>query len=170
MSELYIGESGPYKFVPLLSSKQVLSGRPTSLIGILSPKNQRIFSLLDRREYESVVLLCQNGKTKAEKLVEMAGQIAQINYENTAFEMVDISDLGSIIRSLTNVYDVMYNSEKMNVDLALTGTKIQSVLCAAFCMRYKINQCWYVEPNSYDSKHYSFGVGETKYFEVKVNE
>ena len=166
MSKLYFGENGPYNVVPLLDSRQVLSGRPTSLIGILSPKNQRIFSLLDRREYEKVVLLCQNGNPKTDQLVKMVGEYAQVNYENTVFEALDSNDLDSAIRALSDVYNVLYNTEKMDVDLALTGTKLQSVLCAAFCVRYKINQCWYVAPNSYDPKRFSSGTADTKYFEV----
>ena len=170
MSKLYFGENGPYNVVPLLDSRQILSSRPTSLIGILSPKNQRIFTLLDRREYEKVVLLCQNGNPKTDQLVKMVGEYAQVNYENTVFKVIDSNDLDSAIRALSDVYDVLYNTEKMDVDLALTGTKLQSVICAAFCVRYKINQCWYVAPNSYDPMRFSQGTADTLYFKVLLNE
>lgn len=170
MSKLYFGEKGPYDVIPLLDSKHILSGRPASLIGILSPKNQRIFSLLDRREYAQAVLLCQKGNPETDKLVTMVGQYAQINYENTVFSIIDNNNLNTTIRALSDVYNILYNTEKMDVDLALTGTKLQAVLCAAFCVRYRINQCWYVAPNSYDPSRYSSGAEETRYFEVLLAE
>ena len=169
ISKLYVGESGPYEYMNLLEIQRELSSRPNALIGIITSKNQRLLSLLDSTEYECAGLICQKGKTYSAKLAGIAAEIAMSSSENITIVKEDLNRINDFSKRLVNLYHDFYVSGGMDVDLAITGTKMNAVVCAVFTKYYRINQCWYVKPQSYDSDHFSKGIAETKYYIITKN-
>lgn len=166
MSKLYIGEIGPYHYLSLLELCREISPRPTALIGVLPAQNQRLLSFLENSEYESVALLCLNNDTFSSKLASMAAQVAQTNYDNTFSVKTDLDNHELFADYLQAIYYDLYSTGNMDVDLAITGTKMNAVICAAFTVVNRINQCWYVQPDNYDTEHFSKGVGDTEYYQI----
>jgi len=166
MKELYVGEKGPYEMIPLIEKKREMSSRPNSLIGIMPPQNQRLFSLLDQREYEQIKLILPRGECPRDELAKWAAEIARANYENISFSKADFQKYNAVIDVIAETYNHFYTTEGMNVDLALTGSKMHAAFCAAISTKFKINQCWYVQPAGYDVQHYSEGVSSTQYFQL----
>jgi len=166
MRQLYVGEKGPYELVSLINRDNEISSRPNALIGFLPSQNQRLFSFLDQKEYEYIKLIIPSGNTYNDRLAEMAAQVARVNYENTDFQKIEYNNYNAIVEFIATSYDYFYNTEGMNVDLALTGSKIHAALCAAISTKCRIHQCWYVQPKKYDVDHFSEGVESTDYFRI----
>lgn len=170
MSKLYVGETGPYNYLPLLELSREISPRPTALIGVLPAQNQRLLSFLGNKEYQSIAMMCLDNATFSSKLASMAAQIAQTNYDNTFFVNTDLDNHELFADHLQTMYYNLYSIGNMDVDLAITGTKMNAVICAAFTTINRINQCWYVQPKNYDTEHFSKGVGDTEYYQIKLTD
>lgn len=164
MGDLLTGESSPYEIIPLINQKYDSMSRPYALIGFMSPKNQRIFTLLDNREYDQVQLLVPNGDTNRNRLTQTAAKIAHANYSNIILDHLDINNPEILLKSLLQIYDNLFIDESMNIDIALTGSKIQTMISAAFSSVCKVSQCWYVKPSKFDVEHFTKGVGETQFY------
>ena len=52
MRGLDTGDAGEYQHMKMLTGECYDPVRPTALLGFVSPKNQRIFSILDKKEYD----------------------------------------------------------------------------------------------------------------------
>ncbi len=168
MGTLYVGEEGPYCYLPLIEICREISTRPSALIGVLPAKNQRLISFLENSDYECIQLLCQKGESPSAKLAGMAGQIVQTNYDNAFVIKLDLDAPEEFANYLQAVYQNLYSRGNMNIDLAITGSKMNAVICAAFTTINRINQCWYVQPKKYDTKHFSIGVNKTEYYKIQI--
>lgn len=167
IDRLYIGEKAPYSLMSLIDSCDELTSRPSALIGVLVSKNQRLLYLLEKREYRRIVLLCQDGDKPSSRLANMVGETIKASYENVFFEYLDLENPERFIDVLTRVYLGLYAHEGANVDIAITGSKMNAVVCAIFSLKYHLRQCWYVKPDKYDISHYSEEVAnQTDIFEI----
>ncbi len=167
MKGLLTGEKDGYDIVPLIDSDVTNSIRPSTLIGFVSPKNQRIFSLLDQKEFENVQLLVPNGNTSRDILSQTAGEVAATNYSNICINRLDLRDPQVILKKLFEIYAMQYIDQNSVVELTLTGSKLQAVACAVFSSVCKVSQCWYVKPRSFDVEHFTSGVGKTFVYSIK---
>lgn len=168
MQRLTIGEKGDYKNIGLMDECDYDPTRPIALIGFVSPKNQRLFSILDRMEYNYVSLLLPNGNTGRDKLSRLAGSIAYANYPMVDREELDIKQPREVLLKIIENYCKNYFGREANVEIALTGSKIQAVLAATFSLIVKFSQCWYVQPAEFDVKHFTKGVAATTCYEILV--
>ena len=167
MNTLRVGESSPYSILPLLKDKHDNLMRPTVLIAAMSPKNQRLFSLLDENEFDLVNILVPQDNSERSKLARVAAEIAAANYPNIKIETLATSCPNDFLDVLMAKYYNLYN-DGYNIELALTGSKIQTLALATFSAVCKTSQCWYVKPDEYDSENYSEGFSEIRFFEVKL--
>lgn len=168
MQRLTIGENGDYQNNGLMNEYDYDPTRPVALIGFVSPKNQRLFSILDRMEYDYISLLLPNGNTGRDKLSRLAGSIAYANYPMVDREEFDINQPNEVLLKIVENYCKNYFEREANVEIALTGSKIQAVLVATISSIVKFSQCWYVQPKEFDVKHFTRGVDITKCFEIKI--
>ncbi len=68
--------------------------------------------------------------------------------------------------SLGTQFGINYAERGFDIELALTGSKMHAVACAAACSVFKVAQCWYVRPESFDTERFTIGVGETDLFQI----
>lgn len=168
MKGLYTGDKGPYSNMKLLGNENYDPIRPTALVGFVSPKNQRIFSILDKTEYDAVHLYTPNGKTARDVLSRTAGTIAITNYSSVKLKEFDTINPRKVLAELSKSYTELYIDQNYNFEISLTGSKMQAFAAAVFSSVCKVAQCWYVEPSKFDTNHFTKGVADTKWYTVKI--
>jgi len=167
LSEVLKGEEGPYKAINLLPSGSDES-RKRSLIAFTSPKHERIFSLLENREYDQIEVVCPSSDKPRSKVAKMAGEIIHWDYPHTNLSYSDTDDLIKLIRHCDDLYLKQYSLGGANCEIGLTGSKIQAVAAAVLSSRRKISQAWYLKPKTFDSKRFSKGMGEVRCYEIQL--
>ena len=168
MKELTTGDEGEYSNVKLLSDRNYDVVRPKSLVGFVSPKNKRIYSILNDMDFEKVVLFVPNGDSNRDILSNVAGTIAENNYSGVCTKQIDLTNPENVFKEIIGCYVDLYIDQESNFDLALTGSKMQAVVAAVFSSIAQISQCWYVEPSKFDTEHFTKGVGETVCYRIKL--
>ena len=169
MKGLTTGETNEYTQIPLIKDETHDIIRPTVLAGFVSPKNQRIFSILDRTEYEAVSLFVPAGETERDVLSRTAGNIAATNYSSVELKKFNTTDTNQVLVELSNLYEKYYVDNDFNFELALTGSKMQAVAAAVFSSICRVSQCWYVKPKRFDIAHFTKGVGETSSYLITID-
>jgi len=165
MDKLMVGEkTDKYKICPLIQKTDCNNMRPTVLFGFVVAKNQRILAMLEQKEYTWTELFVSSRDSYRSKLAQMAADIAMSNYSNIKKQLINQNDPISIINQLFDRYNDFYAYKGLNIELALTGTKWQTLACAALSSVEKISQCWYVEPSEFDKEHFSEGAKDTVYY------
>ena len=167
MSDLLTGEQPPYNLMPLLRC-DVDETRPTAILGFVSLKNQRIYELLDKREFNHIELLTPEGKGNRKLLAQMAAETASIIYDNNYITKIEQSNIAGLLDILYEKYFSLYINQGTNLEISLTGTKLQAVSVAVFSSVCKLSQCWYVQPSKFITDKFSKGVGETKLFILQI--
>lgn len=168
MSGLDTGDSGDYINERLLTNSDYDPVRPTALVGFISPKYSRIFSILDKREYDSITLYAAKGSTNRAQLSRTAGDIVMNNYPAVNVICVDTQNIEENYNELLKCYIDLYVDKNYNFEIALTGSKMQAVVAAVFSTVCKTSQCWYVKPSKFDVIHFTEGVGETNWYSINV--
>jgi hypothetical protein len=165
MSKILTGEKKPYSLDPLLSS-DADNTRRRLLFAFASAKHERLLWLLDNRDYDNVQLVTQNTKSSRGKLAHLSAEFAAQNYQNTELLELRTDDLTGAIQEIMKSYHYWYVDKGFNYEIGLTGSKLQAVASAIVSAIFKFSQCWYVRPQEFDSKRFTKGVGETRYFEI----
>jgi hypothetical protein len=166
MENLPVGENtDEYTIVPQIERTEYLSSRPTVLFGFVVAKNQRILTLLEQINYASIELFLTHNESYRSKLAQMAAGIAESRYGDVEIRSIKKNDPVDILQELFDKY-ASFHTQGCNIELALTGTKWQTLACAALSSVKKISQCWYVEPKERDTEHYSKGAKNTIYYRV----
>lgn len=168
MRGLDTGDAGSYSNMKLLENSNYDPVRPTALLGFVSPKNQRIFSILDKKEYDAVTLFTPNGNSARDMLSQTAGNIALTNYSSVRLKSYDISKPKEVMKELSNCYSDLYVDKNHNIEISLTGSKMQAVAAAAFSTVCKVAQCWYVKPGKFDTDHFTKGTANSQWYTIKV--
>jgi len=133
-----------------------------------SPKHERLLSLLDVRAFDQVDIIVPSDDTPRSRLARLAADVAIKGMSGARIEKIDSDDLERMLQFIANRFIEYYVSAGFNVELALTGSKMHAVACAAACVAFKAAQCWYVRPQSYDTNRFTIGVGGTWYFVLEV--
>jgi len=165
MENLLTGVRPPYNNISLMNKQYDSLMRPTALIAVISPKIQRIFSLLDNNEYEQINIFVTQGTSHREQLSRTAAEIVAANYQYVKIEELNETAHDSFLNILLQKYYNLYNAG-YNIELALTSTKMQTVAFAAFSAVCKIAQCWYVE-SGFDEKHFTKGFKDTHFYKIE---
>ena len=168
MRDLITGEEGEYKNNIVLFNDNYDPVRPRAMVGFVSPKNQRIFNLLNEVEYEKAVLLVPNGETFRDILSKAAGSIAEINYSGITKTETDLTNPDNVLKEITRCYIDLSIDQQCNFDLALTGSKMQAVAAAVFSAIVPITHCWYVSPERFMTDRFTKGIGETKCYKISI--
>ena len=166
MSGLDTGDIGEYYNEKLLCNTDYDPVRPTAVIGFISPKYSRVFSILDKREYDSINLITANSDSNRALLSRIAGEIAKINYPSVNVISIDTQSVTENYDELMKCYIDRYIDKNYNFEIAVTGSKMQAVVASVFSTVCKVSQCWYVKPSVFDVKHFTKGVGETIWYSI----
>ena len=167
LADVLMGEIGPYKDIKLID-QDFDPTRNRALLAFASAKHERLFSLLDRREYDYLEIIAPNKNTPRAKVASYAANFISQNYQNTKITKIDTNDLSELVRYLDEQYLDIYSTSGANLELGLTGSKTQAVAAAILSVRRKISQAWYLSPAEFDEKRFSQGVGKIRVFDIKL--
>lgn len=169
LSEILTGEQGPYS-ISQLNEENSDPSRNRALITFGSAKHERLFTLLDQREFDRIeVLVSESGSSRSE-VAAYAAEFVCGNYANASMCKLSTRDLRALTKYLDGRYLTLFCQAGVNVELGLTGSKIQAVAAAILSARRKVAQAWYVEPKEFDEKRFSTGVGAIRVFDIRVTE
>ena len=167
LAGLLTGEKGPYEAVSLVDEQSDPS-RSRALLAFASPKHERLFSLLDRREFDYIEVITPTSSSPRARVAGIAADFVSKNYPNTKVARIDTDDLNGLVRYLDEQYLDVYGTAGSNLELGLTGSKVQAVACAILSSRRKVAQAWYLSPREFDEKRFSSGVGPIRIFDIQL--
>ncbi len=164
--KIWSGERIPYRFVPLLSSDSDDS-RHCLLCAAVSAKHERLLSLMEERNYDAVDILVPNSDSYRGRLARLAADVATRGIEKSKVSQFDSNDLVNILSFLTSKFREYYLDQGFSIEFGLTGSKMHAVACAAASTAFKLEQIWYVSPDSFDPNRFTQGVGSTRWFIIE---
>ena len=167
-SSLLKGETGPYSIINLLPHYTNLS-EPRILFSFSSAKHERLYTLLDEREYEKINIIVPSGNNPRELLSRLAAEFSLRKFNTAEINQVDINDVRSTLEQLTLDYYKYFILNNFPFEIALTGSKMQTVAVGVFCALFKVSQCWYVKPKQWDETKFTSGAKKTVFIEVAYN-
>ena len=168
LRKILTGEKGPYKINSLLFSDADESRRRV-LCAFSSAKHERLFSLLDERDYDLIEIIAPKKLTPRNKLALIAAEVAADNFAIANLTRIDSHNLTRVLNHIVERYQYWYVKGGCNFEIALTGSKLQAVACAAISAAMKISQCWYVSPQEFDVQRFTSGAGKTTYYEIELS-
>ena len=149
-------ERKPYTLKELLPSS-VDESRARALCAFVSAKPERLLTLLDQRDYDRIFVAVPGHETPRSKLAGIAAEVIAQNYSNTSISDVGRDDIKDTLEWLITSYHTLFIGDGCNVEMSLTGSKIQAVLTAALSTVLKFAACWYVAPASFNPRHFTAG-------------
>lgn len=165
--EIWTGEKGPYKFIPLLTS-DVDQARRRLLCAAVSPQHERLLSLVNGRDYDELSIIEPDGDTPRARLAKLAAKVAMHGRFGLQTNSIDSDDLIGMVELLGTQVDEFYIRGQFDVEFSLTGSKMHAVACAAASVVRKISQCWYVEPTKFDNKRFTEGAKQTRFYRISL--
>ncbi|WP_426582707.1 hypothetical protein [Mucilaginibacter sp. R-33] len=169
MSGIVKGETGPYALINLLPHYTNISD-PRVLFSFASAKHERLYTLIAEREYEKINVVVSNGGTAREKLSRISAEFSLRQFNSAVIHYIDQNNLDGTLTQLAKDYYAYFILNNLHFEIALTGSKIQSAAVAIFSSVFKISQCWYVRPASWDTKRFSIGYSDFKIFQVSIKQ
>jgi hypothetical protein len=166
LSNVLKGEEGPYRELGLLDEEVDLS-RTRALVAFASAKHERLFSLLERREFDYINVIAPAGDLPRARVANYAAEFLCQNYQNATVTALP-QKLDELVSYLDRQYLDLYGQSGANVEFGLTGSKIQAVAAAVVSARRKVAQAWYLSPAKFDEARFSTGVGEAHVYDINV--
>jgi hypothetical protein len=166
LSQIFTGEKGPYSIDGLIES-DVDESRRKVLCTFSSAKHQRLLTLLDMRDYDRIEIIVPPIGTPRSEIAYIAAEIAGWNFRASGTNEIHTNDLRGTVDLLVNQYKHWYVDRGYNLEIGLTGSKMQAVAAAVVSVVCKIAHCWYVSPQEFDPKRFTRGIGESRYFKIK---
>jgi hypothetical protein len=165
ISDLIKGEQGPYSLSNLLPNYTNIS-EPRVLFSFAPIKHERLYTLLNEREYDKINILVPSGDKPKDKLAQISARFSLTRYNNAIIHQVPIDDINLLLSILAKDYYNYFILNNFPFEIALTGSKFQTVGVAIFASIFKISQCWYVKPEKWDKEKFSKGFGKTLYYYI----
>ena len=166
--DVLTGEEGPY------TSERMLRGdsdstRRRMLVAFSSAKHERLLSFLDDRDYDRIEIVTSNEEGAKEDVARVAAEVAAQTCSESQVVQMGLDDVDRLLAFLLERYQESYLRDGLNLEIALTGSKLQAMVCSALSAAVKISQCWYIGPRAFDPERFSKGVGETRYFDISLS-
>lgn len=169
MSSILKGEDGPYSLINLLPHYTNIS-EPRVLFSFASAKHERLYTLLDERDYEQINIIVPDGESPREKLARISAEFSLRKYNSAVIHYVDQDDVTKTLEQISKDYYTYFILNNYPFEIGLTGTKSQTVAAAIFSSIFKISQCWYIKPKTWDTARFSKGFKDFKIIKVHSNE
>ena len=161
------GEDGPYEVYDLLFSDTDESKR-NILIGISSPKYEKLFKVLEYRTVDKICIITPDSNTPRARLANLASEMVLKTFPNSHIARFDSNEIDRIINFLTEQYQKYFIDQNFNFEIALSGSKKNTVACAAISAAFKISHCWYLKPQKWNVENFSNGVESSTYFHLSL--
>lgn len=169
ISNVLKGEDGPYSLINLLPHYTNIS-EPRVLFSFASAKHERLYTLLDERDYEQINIVVPDGGSSREKLARISAEFSLRKYNSAVIHYIDQNDVTKTLEQISKDYYTYFILNNFPFEIGLTGTKSQTVAAAIFSSLFKISQCWYIKPQTWDTARFSKGFKDFKIIQVSLNE
>lgn len=169
VSEVLTGEEGPYALDNLLPS-DADETRQRVLCAASSAKHERLLSLLDRRDYDRIEVIAPKSESSRSRIAQIAAEVAASNLADSNVARIDSNDLEGMLKFVAEKHKKWYVGNGFNFELGLTGSKLQAVACSAVSAAFKVSQCWYIRPKSFDIERFTEGVGKTHIYKIVLDQ
>lgn len=168
LDEILGGEVGPYEKWEL-GGGEADEARTRVLIAFAKPKNERLYHVLDTRDFDRIELVTPKGDSSPRSYVSriVAGIVSR-KFVNTATVGIDANDISGTLRFIADRFHNYYIQLNANVEIALTGSKRQTIAIGLLSPRCKFSKVWYVKPSDIDEKRFSTGLGDMNFIKVTV--
>lgn len=163
--DILTGERGEYDFLRV-GNGDVDDGRRRMLLAAASAKHERLFTLLDRREYDRVQIMIPTDDGPRSRLAALAADVAASDYHACEIERVDTHDLAAMVAAVEFSYSRRYLEENYNIEAGLTGSKLHTAALAIASADLKFAEAWYLRPEAYDPERFTTGSGQTYLYRV----
>ncbi|MBP0904143.1 protein kinase family protein [Mariniflexile gromovii] len=164
-----LGELKPYTIENIYSTDTDESNSRVVLC-FSSSKFERMLTFLDQKQYDKILIINPNKDDYRSQLARLSSQVIQDKYSSLETEVIDIdtNNQNEILKVITMLYQKYYLQEGCNFDIALTGSKVQTVCASIFASMNKINNCWYISPKEWKSKAFSSGISDTFIYSINA--
>ncbi len=167
MSSIQKGETGPYSLINLLPNYTNIS-EPRVLLAFASAKHERLYTLLDERDYEQISVLVTNGESPREKLARTSAEFSLRKFNSAVIHYLDENNLSDILEQMSKDYYTYFIKNNFPFELGLTGNKVETVAAAIFSSVFKVSQCWYVKPEKWDTEKFSKGSSDFSIIQIRI--
>jgi hypothetical protein len=164
--DILTGEQRPYRFIGMHHT-DVDDGRRRVLLASGAAKHERLFSLLEEREYDHVEILVPSADTPRSELARLAARVAARDFHSCQIRQVANGDVGAVLDAARCCFEEYYALANFNFEVGLTGSKLDAVAFAAASTALKFSQVWYVKPNGYDIDRFTTGAGQSRLFLIE---
>ena len=158
-----MGETPPYT-ISTLDALESDSTRMSALFAQSSAKHERLVHLVEELEYSFVNVLVDQSDSARARVAKLAAQVAVRKAGNIV--TCDTKQPNQVIKKLEQAYRSLYLKDGLNLDIGLTGDKLEAMAVGVFCSKYQPSNVHYVSPSEFDVKRFSKGFGATRLFEV----
>lgn len=166
LASILKGETGEYTAMKLIQG-EADPLRDRALVAFASAKHERLFTLLDRRDYNFIEILTPPGNEPWKRVAQLAANFLCSNYQNATISNYGARDLTELVKYLDKRYLEIYSSGA-NFEIGLTGSKMQAAAAAIISSSRKVAQTWYLSPKKFDETRFSSGVGELRIYDIQI--
>lgn len=161
------GELGPYSVESLLigNSNEL---KPRVLFAFSTSRFDRLFTLLEERDFDYIEIVTTVLISQRAKLADIAANVIHARFSHSSINHVDTYNLSELFAFMSQKYYEYYFKNGYNVELALTGSKRETVVAALLSTVFKFSQVWYVKPTEFDTTTYSEGALDSEYYEISI--
>ncbi|WP_322895065.1 MULTISPECIES: hypothetical protein [unclassified Yoonia] len=159
------GEVGPYQSVPL-SEAESDGTRLRALSAFASPRHERLLHLTSEREYDALQIITDEAEDSRASVGSIAARVALEDASRGTIISIDAKNLSDLVSNLVLQHDNWFVKGGLDYEIGLTGSKLQAAAAAIVAAVLPVSQVWYVQPEFFDQKHFSSGVGHSRHFRV----
>lgn len=138
------------------------------LIAMCNVKYEKLFHLINEREFDNLDIFVSTSDNMKNKIAKAAAKVIKISYPEVVINNENMNSLSNVVKNLTKKYYYYFVNQGYNIELALTGHKIDALACGIISSKFKIANCWYLRSSSFDENEFSQGVADTKYYEISI--
>jgi len=169
LKSVLTGEKPPYH-IETLHSLSTDETRIKALLAFGSAKHERLIHLVEECNYDAIRVLVDNVETARATVARLAADVAVKSAQSGMLEKCDIQDPNILVTAIARFYQSTYFDGGTNIDIGLTGDKLEAIVVAAFCSMYPVNRILYVRPELFDPKRFTRGTAKTHFIEVNVEQ
>jgi hypothetical protein len=162
------GELKPYTIENIYSTDTDESNSRVILC-FSSPKFERMLTFLDQKQYDKILIINPVKKDYRSQLARLSSKVIQDKYSSIETEVINIDteNQNEVLKAMTIFYQRYYLQEGCNFDIALTGSKIETVCAGIFALLNKVNNCWYISPKELKPNAFSSGSSDTYVYSIQ---
>ncbi len=169
VSALIKGEQGPYSLINLLPNYTNIS-EPRVLFSYAPIKHERLYTLLDERDYEKINIIVPYDPSPKSRLAKISAEFSLRKFNSAHIHYVTNNGIAEGMIILAKDYYTYFILNNFHFEIALTGSKLQTLSAAIFASAFRISQCWYLKPKSWDKTRFSNGAGNTSFYHVTLGD